>query len=78
VIIDIGDYIPGERVHVGDSIEAVIESVTISKAPDGILFVNWIRVVWWANGIRQCQELSPWEAKPAQNVSIGFPEVNQL
>jgi hypothetical protein len=38
------------------------------------LFVNWIRVIWWADGIRQCQELSPWEVRPAHNGVIGFSE----
>jgi len=74
MMIDLGDYAPGLRVHVGDSIEAVIESTTIAKGTDGEPFINWVRVVWWADGIRQCQELSPWEARPVQNGNIGFPE----
>jgi hypothetical protein len=71
---DLGDYCPGSRVHVGDGIEAVIESATIARMPDCSLFINWIRVVWWADGIRQCQELSPWEVRPVQNGAIGFSE----
>ena len=71
--IELGDYTPGSRVHVGDAIEAVIESVTIAQHPDGTLFINWVRVIWWADGVRQCQELSPWESRPVQNGIIGFP-----
>jgi hypothetical protein len=71
---DLGDYCPGARVHVGDGIEAVIESATIARMANDRLFVNWIRVIWWADGIRQCQELSPWEVRPAHNGVIGFSE----
>ena len=70
--IDLDDYCPGNRVHVGPDIEAVIESTTLSVTADGMLFVNWLRVVWWADGIRHSQEISPWEARPAVNGEMGF------
>jgi hypothetical protein len=70
--LNLGEFCPGQRVHVGPGIEGVIESTTLALTADGLVFVNWLRVVWWVDGVRHSQEVSPWEARPAANGAMEF------